>query len=272
VLVIAGPNGSGKSTLINLLQNDPTVAFPDNYINADDIARSLAAEIPDLDERNHAAFLRAEELRQALFRRRESFAFETVMSHPSKIVLMKQLRSAGYHVAFYFVCTATPDINVQRVRGRILAGGHSVPEDRIVARWYRTVQLLPCAVEAAHEAAIYDSTILPTKFKVGLIEAAPDLVPSEIPTWIQSSLLTVLAERVTSRLHIAEWAAPRVVETPDEASGETTGLIVRSVPEYYVQELEEGRLVRHDARLLKGECCEGRQVRIAYTDGVGAVA
>lgn len=65
------------------------------------------------------------------------------MSHPSKIELMMQAERAGYDVAVYFVCTSDPEINVRRVENRVRCGGHDVPNDRIGARYWRSLALLP---------------------------------------------------------------------------------------------------------------------------------
>src|SRR3954449_5899175 len=91
VVVIAGPNGSGKSTLTEPLRKEP--AFPEHYVNPDEIERSLAA-IQDARERSAAAFQAAEARREALFQKRADFAFETVFSHPAKILFLEKLRGA----------------------------------------------------------------------------------------------------------------------------------------------------------------------------------
>jgi hypothetical protein len=91
-------------------------------------------------------------------------------------------------------------------------------------------------------------------------------------TWLRDSLLAPLAERAASRASIAHWATDRPVETPDEAAGDTAGAIVLTVPEYIVQQTDDGRLVRHNVRLLKTAPSNGAQVRVAYKDGYGDVA
>lgn len=44
LVVFAGPNGSGKSTITSQFQQSP--GFPDQYINADEIALTLNEENP----------------------------------------------------------------------------------------------------------------------------------------------------------------------------------------------------------------------------------
>lgn len=53
MVVLAGPNGSGKSTVTRGLQQSDQ--FPDNYVNADDIAKILEKPIPDRETRERYA-------------------------------------------------------------------------------------------------------------------------------------------------------------------------------------------------------------------------
>jgi len=111
LLMIAGPNGSGKSTLTRQLVAEGIDLGV--YINPDDIAEGLTGDYPD---RVAKAQRRADEIRQDCLARRVSFSFETVMSHPSKIDVLKQARSLGYSNVLYFVALESPELNVARVR------------------------------------------------------------------------------------------------------------------------------------------------------------
>jgi len=151
--VIAGPNGSGKSTLIaQLLQDGVRLG---TYINADDIARDagLVGEAGSKEAQRRADDLRAKCLADG-----DDFSFETVMSHPSKTEFMIKAKEAGLSVVLYFICTSAPNINLRRVRHRVIFGGHDVPADRVVARYYRSLELLPYAIKAADRAVLFDNS------------------------------------------------------------------------------------------------------------------
>jgi len=151
--VIAGPNGSGKSTLINkLVKADVHLG---TYINADDIAREygLVGEAGSKESQN-----RADRMRSVCLAAGEDFSFETVMSHPSKTEFMLAARESGYFLTLYFVCTSDPAINLSRVRSRAELGGHDVPADRVVARYKRTLELLPHAIKIAHRTVLFDNS------------------------------------------------------------------------------------------------------------------
>ena len=96
--VLAGPNGAGKSTFYHELLGPATGLA---LINADDIAaRSWPGE-----EIRHAYEASAQATRQGerAICRRESFATETVFSHPSKLSLVRGARAAGYQVSLHIL-------------------------------------------------------------------------------------------------------------------------------------------------------------------------
>lgn len=151
--MIAGPNGSGKTTLTDQLRADGVDLG--RYINPDEIAKTL---VGSYGGRVREAQDIAAAQRQHCLDARESFSFETVMSHVSKIEALETARAAGFRVALYFVATESPSLNVARVAQRVLLGGHDVPEDRIRQRYVRTLALLPQALILADMAVLFDNT------------------------------------------------------------------------------------------------------------------
>jgi predicted ABC-type ATPase len=137
------------------------------YINADDIAAKLRGSYVD---RVRRAQILAEEQRQACLADGCSFTFETVMSHPSKLELMRQAKGLGYRIILYFVATDDPDLNIRRVAQRVALGGHDVPADRVLARYHRTLGLLAEASAIADETALFDNTqiVRPANAATGL--------------------------------------------------------------------------------------------------------
>jgi predicted ABC-type ATPase len=91
-------------------------------------------------------------------KQKRSFSFETVMSHPSKIDILKRAKAARFFVQLYFVGIDDPRTNIDRVALRVAQGGHDVPQDRIIARWHRTMVLLADAVSTADQAFVFDNS------------------------------------------------------------------------------------------------------------------
>jgi predicted ABC-type ATPase len=156
--MIAGPNGSGKTTLVQELMRRG--ADLGRHINPDEIAAQLAGEG---EARDRAAQAEADRRRAACLEAGESFSFETVMSHPSKVEVLAEARARGFATLLYFVATEDPRLNVERVRQRVALGGHSVPEERIVARYHRALALLPAAMAAADRVVLFDNSYRPAR-------------------------------------------------------------------------------------------------------------
>ncbi|MBQ3005346.1 MAG: zeta toxin family protein [Clostridia bacterium] len=129
VLVFAGPNGSGKSTV--------TKGFDivGEYINADDIKKQKG--FSDLEAAQYATALRENAVKN-----NRDFTFETVLSSPRNVELLKNAKVSGYQIEVVFVLTANPQINVLRVAERVKNGGHDVPKDKIVSRYYKSLDNL----------------------------------------------------------------------------------------------------------------------------------
>lgn len=100
----------------------------------------------------------ADFIRQKLLERGDSFTFETVMSHPSKVEILRQAQALGYRTYLYFVSTENPEINVDRVRIRVEGGGHKVEPETVRARYAKSLELLPEAVACSNRAFIFDNS------------------------------------------------------------------------------------------------------------------
>ncbi len=100
----------------------------------------------------------ADFIRNELIERRENFSFETVMSSPDKIEVLKRAKSAGYKTYLYFLCTKDPSINIDRIKERVREGGHDVPDDKVKSRYYRSLSLLKDAVQNSNRSYIFDNS------------------------------------------------------------------------------------------------------------------
>lgn len=100
----------------------------------------------------------ADFIRQQLLKSRISFTFETVMSSPDKVEFLRKAKQQGFRTYLYFVATQDPQINISRVAHRVRVGGHPVPEDKIVSRYHRSLDLLAEAVRHTDRAYIFDNS------------------------------------------------------------------------------------------------------------------
>ena len=148
VVVFAGANGSGKSTITELTE---TVGM---YINVDEIKKST--HCTDLD-----AAITAQNLREQCIKSHQDFTFETVLSTPRNLELLKLAKANDYFVKCYYILTSSSDINVARVVNRVNNGGHGVPEEKIRARYERAMALIPELIPVCDICNIFDNTKSP---------------------------------------------------------------------------------------------------------------
>lgn len=147
IVVFAGPNGSGKSTFTELLRP------PFDYINADEIKKNLKCS--DME-----AALIAWKQKEEHIERGENFCFETVLSTDRNLNLLRLAKSKGYFIRCYYVLTDDPAVNVFRIKSRVLLGGHDVPVDKIIDRYYKCLNLMKEVIEVSDICHVYDNSFL----------------------------------------------------------------------------------------------------------------
>ena len=108
----------------------------------------------------HASFIATYLVNKLLFTG-QSFCFETVMSHISKVHLLAHAKRAGYKTYLYFIFTDNVELNIARVKLRVRDGQHDVDEALIKSRYPKTFKLLPKALNLADEAFVIDNSDQP---------------------------------------------------------------------------------------------------------------
>jgi len=124
IVIIAGPNGAGKTTFAREFL--PQEAGCPDFINADLIAGGLSPFAPEKAAIRAGRIMLAEIAARAS--RGESFAFETTLSGLSYARHIPRWRKAGYRVKLIFLSLPTAELAVERVKARVVQGGHDVPE------------------------------------------------------------------------------------------------------------------------------------------------
>lgn len=126
----------------------------------------------------------------------KTFSTETVMSDPSKIELIKTARDKGFKAYLYYITTDDVIINIELVNSRILAGGHSVPVEKIKERYIRSLNLLYEGIKYSDRAFLVDSTEFPFRLIAEVNEGKLYLKSNRIPNWyIQNIEAKILKNR-----------------------------------------------------------------------------
>jgi predicted ABC-type ATPase len=145
---------------------------------------------------SYFASVAADFIRHKLLESSTSFTFETVMSSPDKVAFLAKAKAQGFRIYLYYVATEDPDINISRVRHRVKMGGHTVPEDKIVSRYHRSLDLLMDAVQLADRAYIFDNT---SHERVWLAEVTDgrllEMKSEQMPQWFKCALWDKFASR-----------------------------------------------------------------------------
>lgn len=133
LFLIAGPNGAGKTTTaLSLLPNELQLY---EFVNADEIARGLSPLNPD-GANTLAGRIMIERI-DALISGCTSFAFESTIGGRTWLKHVQEAKRAGYQLHLLFLYLADEHLAVTRVRERVKKGGHDVPGEAIVRRYWR---------------------------------------------------------------------------------------------------------------------------------------
>ena len=130
--IIGGPNGAGKTTASYSVL--PKILYCKEFVNADEIARGLSPFNPEsvAIEAGRLMLSRIAEL----LGRNESFSIETTLSTRSYFRLIEKAHQQGYDVTLLFFWLKSPEQAIERVAERVSKGGHNIPQDIIIRRYY----------------------------------------------------------------------------------------------------------------------------------------
>ena len=160
---LLGPNGAGKTTFYESRLKASGLRF----LNADVLAGELGIDA-------YQAAEVAAKLRQEFVNQRESFVFETVFSDPvgDKLSFLKNAAQQGYSVVLCFIGIADADRSEERVSMRVSQGGHDVPNDKLTARFPRTMTNLKkqgAKTVLQYNHVVFDQKIADSVFTQGFL-------------------------------------------------------------------------------------------------------
>lgn len=136
--IIAGCNGAGKTTASFTML--PEILNCKEFVNADEIAKGLSPFQPD-KVTFEAGRIMLHRIRELLAGGND-FAFETTLSTRSYVSLIKEAKKLDYKVTLVFFWLDSPLTAKERVKHRVLLGGHDIPEDVIERRYKRGIENL----------------------------------------------------------------------------------------------------------------------------------
>ena len=131
--IIAGANGSGKSTLAEVLLKEKELDF----LNADEIAKEIAPNainsVPVSAGKEYFRRL------SQFFKDEKSFAVESTLSGNNIIRIINQAKKQNYKIILVYSFLQNCTNCIERVKFRVQNGGHNVPEEDIIRRYYKSI-------------------------------------------------------------------------------------------------------------------------------------
>jgi predicted ABC-type ATPase len=153
--VLAGVNGAGKSSVGGARFSESGIT----YFNPDDVAREIRAEIGcSIEEANAQAWNLGKERLQSAIRNRESYGFETTLGANTIPRLLLEAATSGFRVVVWFVGLSSAELHIARVRARVAAGGHDIPEVKIRERWDGSRRNIIALMPYLTELQVFDNS------------------------------------------------------------------------------------------------------------------
>ena len=131
--IIAGANGSGKSTLAEIILKEKHLEF----LNADEIAREISPDA--IDKVPITAGKEYIKRLNSYFNDDKSFAVESTLSGKNIISIINRAKKQNYKIVLVYIFLNSCTTCIERVNTRVQNGGHSVKEEDIIRRYYRSI-------------------------------------------------------------------------------------------------------------------------------------
>jgi len=232
--IYAGPNGSGKSvlhhklsTIVNnyyfvnadvlykelsikkfydfdesgiIVENSAWQSFVVNHGLNDKLKALINSKVDKNVLKCNSRFnsydvaVLADFIRNQLLEAGKSFSCETVFSHPSKLDLLRRAKQLGYKTYLYFCCAGDATVCVERVKQRVEEGGHSVPEEKIIQRFKRSLDNLLPAIKLVDRAYVFDNSGKESELIVEANKVELKVLTEYVPDWINDALLVKLTD------------------------------------------------------------------------------
>jgi predicted ABC-type ATPase len=129
--LIAGANGSGKTTIARELLSEEKLEF----LNADEIAAKLNPDITKVRVKAGKEFFRK---LAKIIELNKSVAIETTLAGQAHNKIIKKYKNKDYIIRLAYVFLANTEMCIDRIKVRVIKGGHHVPDADVLRRYIRS--------------------------------------------------------------------------------------------------------------------------------------
>jgi predicted ABC-type ATPase len=161
IYIIAGCNGAGKTTASFTVL--PEMLDCNEFVNADEIAKGLSPFQPETVS-FHAGRIMLERITE-LIDLEVDFAFETTLTTISYKNTIELARLKGYKITLLFFWLNDIKLAIERVATRVSEGGHNIPEEVIIRRYFKGLaNLTNIFIDICDYWIVIDNSTNPYKF------------------------------------------------------------------------------------------------------------
>ncbi|MGA9391241.1 MAG: hypothetical protein WBV69_12415 [Candidatus Sulfotelmatobacter sp.] len=101
--------------------------------------------------------------------------------------MMADARIRGFEVVLVYIGTENVEINLARIRNRVLAGGHDVLESDVRRRYQRTFKSLPAAISRADHTILFDNSTEEGYRLIAVLGQSGSQWFEPVPDWAKSA-------------------------------------------------------------------------------------
>ena len=156
IFILAGVNDAGKSSIGGA--NLRSLGY--DYFNPDKVARAYMNKEPGLSQidANRRAWLTGKLLLENAISSRTNFVLESTLGASTIPNMLLDAAKSGILVHVSYTGLASPELHIARVKARVSAGGHPIPEVDIRRRYNHSRENLIRLMPYLAELHVYDNS------------------------------------------------------------------------------------------------------------------
>ena len=125
-----------------------------------------------------------------LIAQKQDFAFETTLSTRSFVTLCNEVKQKGYIIYLVFLWLDSTELAIERVKQRVEEGGHNIPTETIVRRYYAGLKNFVTLYKDIVDYWLFFDNSKPDQELVAERKLGPDIIIYNKERWltIQSNI------------------------------------------------------------------------------------
>ena len=196
IFVLAGINGAGKSSVAGARIREQGKT----YFNPDEATRRIQQTTGcSEEEANSLAWQEGKEMLESAIRNRTDHSFESTLGGNTIPKLLEKAAQSGLDVRVWYVGLGSVEQHMARIRARVAAGGHDIPEEKIRERWDGSRRNIIALMPYLTELRVFDNS------REGDAAAGTFPAPKLLLHWSNGAIVAPSADALQ---RTPEWAKP----------------------------------------------------------------